>query len=281
MGVVCSKRSTAALCAPCSEEAPAPVWPWTHALAVHDQIQLPSPPLVELPVEILPHVFLGDVNSARCLERLKELGITHVLNVAGKATANVDINYLEHGIEHFDIEADDEEGYPMLPWHLESARAFIQRSVKAGGSCLVHCRAGVNRSGVLVAAELMLRERIPVLEAVKRCREVRGLPFLNNRSFQHQLVKLAEQHHLLGPRPAQFDDRLGCTPPPPPPRATVKRQKHHIAAASSPTFSLQHLEGIETTTSAIGAAAFTTLPTLPLFPTSPCALDEICLKLEF
>lgn len=258
--------------------APVPVWPWTHALAVHDQTHLPSPRLAELPVEILPHLFLGDVISARRIERLKELGVTHVLNVAGKTAANVDINYAEHGIEHFDIEADDEEGYQMLPLHLDSARAFIKHSIEAGGSCLVHCRAGVNRSGVLVAADLMLREQIPVLEAVKRCREVRGLPFLNNRGFQHQLVKLAEEHHLLGPRPAQFENRLGYTPPPPPPRATAKRQKQPIATATSPPFLLQQLEGFATTTSPI---ATTTFPTLPTFPTVPDAVDEICLKLQF
>jgi len=221
-----------------SEELLASSWPWTHTLALHDEMQLPFVLPVELPVEILPHLFLGDVHSARRIEKLKELGITHVLNVAGEKTANADISYAEHAIEHLDFEAEDEEGYQMLPLHLASARAFIQEAVKANGRCLVHCRGGVNRSGVLVAAEVMLHEQIPVLEAVRRCREVRGLPYLNNRSFQHQLVKLAQRHSLLGPRPAGFEERCGLSPapPPPPPRAppkTTKRTTHSAVAGIS------------------------------------------------
>jgi len=218
-----------------SEELLASSWPWTHTLALHDEMQWPFVLPVELPVEILPHLFLGDVHSARRIERLKELGITHVLNVAGENTANADINYAEHAIEHLDLEAEDEEGYQMLPLHLASARAFIKQAVKANGRCLVHCRGGVNRSGVLVAAEVMLHEQIPVLEAVRRCREVRGLPYLNNRSFQHQLVKLAQRHSLLGPRPPGFEERCG-TPPPPPPKAppkTTKRTTRSVVAGTS------------------------------------------------
>mmetsp|Transcript_57881 Transcript_57881/g.102689 ORF Transcript_57881/g.102689 Transcript_57881/m.102689 type:complete len:234 (+) Transcript_57881:85-786(+) len=198
------------------KEEPVPLWPWTHTLAVHDLIQQPSlPSSVELPVEILPHLLLGDVRSARRVEHLKSLGVTHVLNVAG---------------------------YPMLPLHLSSARAFIQEALEAGGCCLVHCRGGVNRSGVVVAAELMLREQIPVLEAVNRCKEVRGLPYLSNRSFQYQLVKLAEQEHLLGPRPAGCKDGPSSpAPPAPPPRAAPPpTARRYIATATSPIHCPSH-----------------------------------------
>mmetsp|Transcript_22898 Transcript_22898/g.41542 ORF Transcript_22898/g.41542 Transcript_22898/m.41542 type:complete len:261 (-) Transcript_22898:144-926(-) len=225
------------------KEGPVPLWPWTHTLAVHDLIQQPSlPSSVELPVEILPHLLLGDVRSARRVEHLKSLGVTHVLNVAGRQTANVDIDYVKLGMEHVSIDAEDREGYPMLPLHLSSARAFIQEALEAGGRCLVHCRGGVNRSGVVVAAELMLREQIPVLEAVNRCKEVRGLPYLSNRSFQYQLVKLAEQEHLLGPRPAGCKDGPSSpAPPAPPPRAAPPpTARRYIATATSPIHCPSH-----------------------------------------
>merc|ERR1712154_584240 len=59
---------------------------------------------LELPVEILPYLLLGDRMSARNAERLKGLGVTHVLNVAGKDGANADIDFKASEIEHMSIE---------------------------------------------------------------------------------------------------------------------------------------------------------------------------------
>lgn len=57
----------------------------------------------------------------------------------------------------------------------------------------MHCVAGINRSGVLVAAARMLDERTSVLATVKHCRAQRGSTFLWNESFQEQLVALARR----------------------------------------------------------------------------------------
>ena len=38
----------------------------------------------DLPVEILPHLLLGDKRSASCLSTLQAFGVTHILNVAGR-----------------------------------------------------------------------------------------------------------------------------------------------------------------------------------------------------
>ena len=88
----------------------------------------------------------------------------------------------------------------MLPMHQAAASAFIREVAASGGRCLIHCWAGVNRSGVLACAELLLAERLPVLEVVARAKRARGT-ILWNESFQLQLVVLAEEHGLLGPRP--------------------------------------------------------------------------------
>ena len=37
----------------------------------------------------------------------------------------------------------------MLAKHFEAASAFIRAAAAAGGRCLVHCVAGINRSGLL------------------------------------------------------------------------------------------------------------------------------------
>jgi len=159
----------------------------------------------ELPVEILPHLFLGDAKCARNMDRMRALGITHILNAAGISARGPVEEYKAEGIATLEFDAEDEEAYPMLDRHLSAARAFIASARDSDGKCLVHCVAGMNRSGVLVAAEAMLSERMSVLESVAHCRSCRGNAFLWNHSFQEQLVALARNEDLLGPRPGQID----------------------------------------------------------------------------
>mmetsp|Transcript_39927 Transcript_39927/g.116518 ORF Transcript_39927/g.116518 Transcript_39927/m.116518 type:complete len:115 (+) Transcript_39927:383-727(+) len=89
----------------------------------------------------------------------------------------------------------------MLPYHLPTAAQFFARAKAASGRCLVHCVAGINRSGVLAASELMIHQRLPVLEAVKHMKAARGI-VLQNESFQVQLVALARTEGLLGLEPS-------------------------------------------------------------------------------
>lgn len=204
MGAACGKRRRVDGRAS-AEKADDSCWPWIHALQAQAKA-VKGGVAVDLPVEILPHLLLGDKRAARDVERLKDLAVTHVLNVAGEVGANADIDYASRGIRHENLHAEDEEGYPMLAKHLQRARAFIAQARKAGGRCLVHCVAGINRSGVLCAAEVLLGEQVPVLEAVRRCRRARGSNYLSNRTFQIELVLLAAAHGLLGPRPRGFPD---------------------------------------------------------------------------
>lgn len=158
---------------------------------------------IELPVEIGDGIFLSDARHAHDLERLKALGITHVLNVAGKAAIGPENEYTAAGITVKNIEADDEEGYPMLANHLGEAQKFISSAHVTNGRCVVHCIAGINRSGVIVAAVKMLSEKMNVLDVVAHCRRRRGNVFLGNNSFQVDLVALARKEHLLGPPPGE------------------------------------------------------------------------------
>ena len=168
--------------------------PWL--VAVRDILDKPHGRGVELPVEILPHLLLGDKRCAGDLATMDAFGITHILNVAGthgRASDAAARHYLE-------IHADDEEGYPIVSQHLAQASAFIRTARDEGGRCLIHCQAGVNRSACLAVAELMLSERLPVVQAVARAKRARGV-LLSNHSFQAQLVALARTNDLLGPEP--------------------------------------------------------------------------------
>ncbi|CAB9529752.1 specificity protein phosphatase 1 [Seminavis robusta] len=157
------------------------------------------------PVPILDDLFLSGATSLLNQQRLKSLGITHILNVAGRQATNLEGNQSNDFI-YKTIGAADRKDYAMLELHLEECRSFIDSCREMGGKCLVHCQAGANRSGVVVAAEMMLRTQKPVLEVVYHCRKQRGTTFLCNETFIIELVKLAKTHSLLGPKPGEH----GC-----------------------------------------------------------------------
>ena len=164
-----------------------------------------------LPVQVSEGIYLGDARTAHDIERLRSVGITHVLNVAGRhARSPVAVaGYKREGIGYLAVEAEDEEGYRMLARHLKTAVKFYE-SARKDKDCkvLVHCMAGINRSGVIVCALKMLLEKKVVLDVVAEVRLARGNVCLQNFSFQEELVDLARRKGLLGPAPGQEGCRV-------------------------------------------------------------------------
>lgn len=180
--------------------------------------------MARLPVDVREDLFLGDALAARDVPRLLELGITHVLNAAGAAAAPDAGAYAAAGVTGLSLEARDDSTYPMLDAHLEAAREFIAAGRAPGCKILVHCVQGLNRSGVLVAAEILLSERLPLLDVVGRVRARRGNDCLSNKYFQEQLARLAATEGLLGPAPGDPGCRVvEAAPDPPPPGADDAR----------------------------------------------------------
>jgi len=209
------------------QEANDEMWPYVWAIRDHEvldwreglseeEVHAGKLEQAALPVQIgAEYLFLGDAKSARDLELLKERGITHVLNVASSVVPSPTEEYDKAGIIWLEIPAQDEDGYAMLGRHLEECRRFIAEARAAPqGKCLVHCQAGVNRSGVVVAAEKMLAERMPVIDVVAHCRRMRGNVFLGNYTFQDELVALAQAKGLLGPKPGTPGSHVSMVPPP-------------------------------------------------------------------
>ena len=111
--------------------------------------------------------------------------------------------YNDVGIKSLNLDADDEEGYPMLSQHLPSTAGHFTPNVRTENSKMSrnYCQAGINRSGVIAAAIYMLEEQMHVLDVVKHIRRRRGNCYLWNVSFQKQLIALAKKNSLLGPKP--------------------------------------------------------------------------------
>ena len=193
---------------------------WKAGIESADEVSAIARQQTMLPARIgtLPktRLFLGDAKCARNIDRLNELGISAIVNVASPASQNHDLDndYSENGIRVLRLKAEDEEGFPMLRLHLDTVKKAIKdwRAETPNCNVLIHCTAGINRSGVLVAALLMEFEAMPVLDAVKHIRLRRGNCFLWNTSFQEQLVARARELGLLGPPPQHpANGRSGCS----------------------------------------------------------------------
>jgi len=204
-------------------------WPWVWALKdrkildwkpglSEDEIYAQSVKQAQLPVAITDNVYLGDAQSIKDIDTLKALGITAVLNMAGpKATYVWPTNFVhtlsESGLSYLEIDAVDMPSYKLLQWHWAEASAFLEASTANGGKCVVHCVAGLNRSGLVVAAHYLLTKRTTVLETVKHIRRQRGNLALCNGGFLQQLVALARQNELLGAEPGTEASTIRQAPP--------------------------------------------------------------------
>ena len=180
-----------------------------------------------LPAEILPWLYISDEGRALQKEKLKSLGITHVLSTNGAPSfhkAQVSLFYKNLGIVHKRIHAEDEEDYDMIEKHWDECYEFLKQVYddrKSGAKVIVHCVAGINRSGLITCAAYMMFEQKNVLDVVKDVIDRRG-PLLWNKSFQKELCLLALKHDLLGEKPAGVsDDPIPKPVLKPPPREAL------------------------------------------------------------
>mmetsp|Transcript_13333 Transcript_13333/g.20963 ORF Transcript_13333/g.20963 Transcript_13333/m.20963 type:complete len:267 (-) Transcript_13333:267-1067(-) len=176
---------------------------------------------VELPVELLPWLLLSDRKSAMDVRKLKRHHVTHMLSVHAVAPREEE-RFREllqgTGIVHKRVHCDDTEGYDMIGKHWETCLGFLKGvREQSGGRVVIHCVAGINRSGLVACAAHMVLERQPLLVVVRQCVVRRGVA-LWNRSFQRQLCDLAQKEGLLGPVPEGYDDEplVDELPGPPP-----------------------------------------------------------------
>lgn len=100
------------------------------------------------------------------------------------------------GIEYDGVCALDDDGYDILGRDYERFKRFADTALScgadtSGGSCLLHCAAGMNRSGCLAVAYLMERQGWSLERAFRHCAERRGM-LLQNEGFQTQLVEFAK-----------------------------------------------------------------------------------------
>lgn len=150
------------------------------------------------PVELLPHLYIGNYADAGNTDRLRQLGITHVVNCAAFSKSDKNPYAESTGIHVYkQFHADDSDNYDMLQ-HFQEAKAVIDDAREQGGKALVHCAMGVNRSGVICVAYMMTDLKLDLVETVRRIKDKRGM-IICNRGFRKQLIHFARKHELLNP----------------------------------------------------------------------------------
>ncbi|XP_049982894.1 dual specificity protein phosphatase 13A isoform X6 [Alexandromys fortis] len=140
--------------------------------------------------EVWPNLFLGDAYAARDKNRLIQLGITHVVNVAaGKFQVDTGAKfYRGTPLEYYGIEADDNPFFDLSVYFLPVARYIRDALNTPRNRVLVHCAMGVSRSATIVLAFLMICENMTLVDAIQTVQAHRDI--CPNSGFLRQLQVL-------------------------------------------------------------------------------------------
>lgn len=130
--------------------------------------------------EVYQNIYVGNISTAYNKDKLKELGITHVVTaISGMAPIYPD------DFENLVIDLLDIKKQNITPV-FEDSNKFIDTALENGGKIYVHCMCGVSRSVSIVCAYLIQKYNMQPLEALNKIKGVR--PVANpNPSFLQQL----------------------------------------------------------------------------------------------
>lgn len=138
--------------------------------------------------EIYPNLFVGNGSAAKDIDYLKQMGITHVVNMAeGDVDTDADF-YRNDNIKYLGVSIADSPG-TKIDEHFDTVTKFMENGIKQeGGKVLVHCFMGYSRSATCAIAYLMICER---MSATTACETIKLKHVCRpNDGFLQQLVEL-------------------------------------------------------------------------------------------
>ncbi len=133
--------------------------------------------------QILPRLYLGDIETSQDESLLRSLNIRHIINLSNEPC------YIKwDGIRYEDIPIDDDKTV-NLSVYFEKTAQMISDCRQRGENVLVHCVCGVSRSVSMILNYLMT-EGYSLKDAYSHLREIRTKQYvLPNIGFFKQLVK--------------------------------------------------------------------------------------------
>ena len=126
-------------------------------------------------------LYIGSEMAAANKEMLKEIGITHIVNLNGHNTAAA----FPDGFQYYTVKMSD-SCFEELDEEFWKAVDFTKNAILKGGRVLVHCRLGISRSAALCVAYLMEKKKMTFDQAFASLKSKR--PAVNiNQGFVEQL----------------------------------------------------------------------------------------------
>lgn len=152
---------------------------------------MPGTPRAPSYHEILPRLYLGDINTATNKNEMTRLGITDMITIEIKP---VEPSELASCIKRYlFINVMDHSKQDILS-HLDTSYEFIDSALKVpSNKVYVHCVAGISRSASLVIAYVMKSHSLTYSEAFELVSQKRPV-VVPNEGFAKQLVL----YHKMG-----------------------------------------------------------------------------------
>lgn len=111
--------------------------------------------------EIVPGLFLAGIREVIDEVESKNLGVTHILNVASEITNDRTAD----GYKYRHSGVSDDHPKNDIVTILDDNIAWIHEGLSEGGRVLVHCWSGVSRSSITVMAYLVRYRNESVINA--------------------------------------------------------------------------------------------------------------------
>ena len=116
-------------------------------------------------------IYLGSDNVAKDYDKLKENGITHVLNCAADFSANY---HIDKGIKYLPLHLKDHVRENIESIFYEVIR-FFEEVKSQNGRIFVHCVQGISRSTTCILSYLIFSRKMTQEEALNLVREKRQI----------------------------------------------------------------------------------------------------------
>ncbi|KAG9123945.1 hypothetical protein FRC07_013404 [Ceratobasidium sp. 392] len=116
--------------------------------------------------EIIPGLLLGPFQTSKSLERLTELGVTHIVCIRDVKEAFSVRPRFPGQFQYLVLDVEDNEEQNLIRL-FPQAKVFIDNAIAGGGRVLVHCNGGISLSPSFVIMYVMERFQLVWDEALQ------------------------------------------------------------------------------------------------------------------